>query len=56
MTFNIQFFAAAVGHSLWIGRAWAQIRRAERSRLEQHHDPIPQSHRGHYLGMLTRMN
>lgn len=55
MTFNIQFFAAAAGHTLHIGRAWAHMKLAERARSAQHHDPIFHAPRAPLLSMLTSM-
>jgi len=55
MTFNIQFFAAAAGHTLHIGRAWAQMKLAERANTARHHDPVSTASYAPLLSMLTSM-
>ena len=55
MTFNIQFLAVAAGHTLRIGRAWAHMKLAERSRSAQHHDPVFTAPHAPLLSMLTSM-
>ena len=53
MTFKIQYFAAAAGHTLHIGRAWARMKLAERARTARHHDPISKAPYAPLLSMLT---
>lgn len=53
MTFNIQFFAVAAGHTLRIGRAWAQTKLAERAAAAQHYDPVTAPSRGPLLSMMV---
>lgn len=55
MTFNIQYFAAAAGHTLHMGRAWAHMKLTERALNARHHDPIPTAPRAPLLSMLTSM-
>lgn len=55
MTFNIQFIAAAAGHTLHMGCAWAHMKLAERASAARHHDPVSTAPHTPLLSMLTSM-
>ena len=53
MTFNMQLFVVAAGHTLLIGRAWARKKLAERAAAARHHDPVNAPSRGPLLSMMV---